>query len=145
MSSPFLSIWKFLFFLFLLLFNGYGKPRYMRFLEMNMMSWIDVSIWIQNLEINTKSRNKYYVPKLIQCFKNMPCHGIDTIWIWYNRMIKWLEIDRPTMTRNWYNVMALIQCFKFDIISCSFADLISKAESFCWRICLHVLTCSRTS
>ena len=36
-------------------------------------------------------------------------------------MIKWLEIDRPTMTRNWYNdpktcdVIALIQ-FEFDRI-----------------------------
>ena len=49
------------------------------------------------------------------------------------------------MTRNWYDVMALIQCFEFDIISCSFADLILKAESFCRRIRLHVPTCFRTS
>ena len=143
MSSPFLSIWKFLFFFI------FASFQWLRKTEIYALSWNEYDVLDRclnmNLEINTKSRNKYYVPKLIQCLKNMPCHGIDTIWFWYIRMIKWLEIDRPTMTRNWYDVMALIQCFKFDIISCSFADLISKAESFCWRICLHVLTCSRTS
>ena len=131
------------------IFFIFASFQWLRKTEIYALSWNEYDVLDRclnmNLEINTKSRNKYYVPKLIQCFKNMPCHGIDTIWIWYNRMIKWLEIDRPTMTRNWYDVMALIQCFKFDIISCSFADLISKAESFCWRICLHVLTCSRTS
>ena len=65
-------------FFFLLLFNGKGKPRYMRFLEMNMMSRIDVSIWIKNLK------------KKIQCQ-----FGFD------KRLIQWLKID--TMTRNWYN------------------------------------------
>ena len=49
--------------------------------------------------MNTKSRNKYNVLKLVECFR----------------------IDRPTMTRNWCNdpktcpVMALIQ-FEFDKI-----------------------------
>ena len=78
---------------------------------------------IQWLEFDTITRNWYNDSKLLG--------------------LQWLEIDGPTMTRNWYN--ALIQCFEFDMISCSFADLISKAESFCRRICLHVLTCSRTS
>ena len=41
--------------LFLLLFNGKGKQRYMRFLEMNM-SRID-------LYMNTKSQDKYNVSK----------------------------------------------------------------------------------
>ena len=40
---------------FLLLFNGKGKQRYMRFIEMNM-SPID-------LNMNTKSLNIYYVSK----------------------------------------------------------------------------------
>ena len=40
---------------FLLLFNGKGKQRYMRFLEMNM-SRID-------LDMNTKSQDKYNVSK----------------------------------------------------------------------------------
>ena len=71
-----------------------------------------------------------------------PVFNNTMFWIWYNRMtrnwyndskfVQWLEID--TMTRKRYDVMALIQCFEFNIISFSFADPISKAESFCRRI-----------
>ena len=141
MSSPFLrsSIWKDF---FLLLFNGKGKPRYMRFLEMNMMSRIDVSIWIKNLkkkynvnldlikdwyndskliqwlEIDTMTRNWYNDSKLLQWLEiatmTRNCYN-------NSKLIQWLKVDRPTMTRNWYNdtktchVMALIQ-FGFDEI-----------------------------
>ena len=55
----------------------------------------------------------YNDSKLIQWPKNMPCHGINTIWIWYNRMIQWLEID-TTMTQNWYNDSKLIQWLEID-------------------------------
>ena len=87
------------------------------------IDWYNDSKLIQWLEIATMTRN---------CYNN-------------SKLIQWLKVDRPTMTRNWYDVMALIQCFELDIISCSFADLISNAESFCRRIRLHVLTCFRTS
>jgi len=100
-----------------------------------------MSIWIW-YKTDTMTRNWYNDSKLLQwleiatmtrnCYNN-------------SKLIQWLKVDRPTMTRNWYDVMALIQCFEFDIISCSFADLISKAESFWRRIRLHVLTYFRTS
>ena len=63
---------------------------------------------------------------------------------WYNdsKLIQWLKID--TMTQNWYYVMGLIQCFEFNIISCSFADIISKAKSFLF-VEEYVCTCERTS
>ena len=38
----------------------------MRFLEMNMMSWIDVSIWIQCLEINTCKGRKYVIKNILK-------------------------------------------------------------------------------
>jgi len=120
--------------------------------DIRLIQWLEIDTMTRNcyndskllqwLEIATMTRNRYNDSKLLQwleiatmtrnCYNN-------------SKLIQWLKVDRPTMTRNWYDVMALIQCFEFDIISCSFADLISKAESFCRRIRLHVITCFRTS
>ena len=67
--------------------------------EIYAHSWNEYDVSDRCLDMNTKSRNKYNVLKLVECFR----------------------IDRPTMTRNWYNdpktchVMALIQ-FEFDKI-----------------------------
>ena len=127
MSSPFLwsSLWKKNFFCF---FSMARENRDIcAFLKWTCLG--SISIWIQNLKINTMSQNRYYVPKLIECLKinrmsqnwlayndpkliqwhkNMPCHGINTIWIWKNRLIQWLEID--TMTQNRHNDSKLIRC-----------------------------------
>ena len=152
MSSPFLrsSIWKDFFFAS---FQWQGKT------EIYALSWNEYDVSDRCFDMNKKSKKK------IQCQFGFDIRLIQWLEIdtmtrnWYNdsKLLQWLEIatitrnwyndsvDRPTMTRNWYDVMALIQCFEFDIISCSFADLISKAESFWRRIRLHVLTYFRTS